>query len=95
MILKKGYLYFDTEEILKKICKKPFTFKKLNNNLIMRREVGNGFKGRQLDRVLTFFKKGYISRRKLNKVTYEYKLTNKYISLYSKIKSISSSPTYL
>ncbi|MBI5148116.1 hypothetical protein HZA33_00370 [Candidatus Pacearchaeota archaeon] len=45
-----------------------------------------GFEGRHLNRVLTLYKKGYIFRRKLNKVKFVYKLTDSYINLYNKFK---------
>ena len=44
------------------------------------------FKGRHLDRVLTLCKQGYISRRKINKRDYIYKLTNNYVKLYNQLK---------
>lgn len=48
------------------------------------------FKGRCLDRVLTFLKKGYLSRRKINGAKYAYKLTDKYTELYKKFMNLYS-----
>ena len=48
------------------------------------------FKGRKLDRVLTLCKKGYISRKKINRVKYIYKLTDKYTELYKKFINLYS-----
>jgi len=42
-------------------------------------------KGRYLNRILTFYDKGYIERKKINKVKFEYMLTKKYVSLYNRI----------
>lgn len=52
------------------------------------------FRGRHVTRILTFVDKGYISRRKINRVKFAYKLTNKYISLYNKLNQVLNHPTY-
>jgi hypothetical protein len=53
-----------------------------------------GLKGRQPDRVLTLCKQGYISRKKINKRDYIYKLTNKYTHLYNKFKEEGLVPSF-
>ena len=53
-----------------------------------------GFKGRHIDRVLTLYKNGYISRKKIGKKKLEYKLTNKYLILYNKLSSTLNNPIY-
>ncbi len=58
---------------------KEFTMKQAQNHF--------GFSGRCVDRVLTLCKQGYISRRKTNQRDYVYKLTNKYINLYNKLRN--------
>jgi len=52
-----------------------------------------GFCGRDLNRVLTFYKKGYISRRRLNKIKFSYKLTKKYFKVYDILTSYQNNPT--
>ncbi|GEM_PF-4289877 len=44
-----------------------------------------GFNGRNLNRVLTLWKNGYLSRRKLNQLKFSYKLTDKYNRLHKKL----------
>lgn len=46
-----------------------------------------GLKGRSLNRVLTLCKQGYISRRKVNKVKFLYRLTDRYNRLYNKLNN--------
>ncbi len=46
-----------------------------------------GFTGRQLNRVLTFYKKGYICRKKINKVKFCYRLRNRYKKLFYKLEN--------
>ena len=65
--------------------RKKFTMKQAQNYF--------KFKGRSLNRVLTFHKLGYISRRKINSIKFVYNLTNKYANLYQKLNAISSSPS--
>jgi len=57
---------------------KKFTMKKAQKYF--------NFKGRKLGRVLTLYKKGYISKIRTDKKRFIYKLTNKYINLYDKFK---------
>jgi len=52
------------------------------------------FRGRKLDRVLTLYKSGYISRKKIDNKKFEYKLTKKYLSLYNKLNSTLNNPIY-
>jgi len=49
-------------------------------------------KGRHLDRVLTLYKQRYLSRKKLNKIKFSYKLTKKYAVLYNKLKTSLKGP---
>lgn len=57
-------------------------------------QVHFGFNGRQLNRVLTLYKKSYISRRKINKVKFSYNLNDKYKKLLNKLKDkINEIPT--
>jgi len=56
---------------------KEFTMKDAQNYF--------GFRGRHLNRVLTLWKEGYLSRNKLNQVKFLYKPTNKYHLLYKKL----------
>ena len=67
-----------TKQFLDFACfiKKEFTMKQAQNYF--------KFKGRHLKRVLTLYKKGYISRRKINRRDYVYKLTKEYMRLYNK-----------
>ena len=44
-----------------------------------------------LDRVLTLLKKGYISKNKINKIKYSYKLTPKYLEAYNKLTPLLNS----
>ncbi len=69
----------------------------LNKNFSMKEaQVYFKLKGRQLDRVLTLYKQRYISRKKINRRDYVYRLTNKYISLYNKLKKeLKFNPTPL
>jgi hypothetical protein len=53
-----------------------------------------GFKGRHVNRVLTLYKEGYISRKKISKNKFKYKLTDRYLALYNKLKSTSDNPTF-
>lgn len=46
------------------------------------------FKGRHLNRILTLYKQGYLSRRKINEVKFLYRLTGKYLKLYAAFQSI-------
>lgn len=55
-------------------------------------QINFELKGRSPDRVLTLHKQGYISRRKINKRDYIYKLTRKYINLYNKFKEEGLTP---
>ncbi len=50
------------------------------------------FKGRHVDRVLSLYKQGYLSRRKINKIKHVYKTTEKYVQLYEKLNRSLSSP---
>ncbi len=77
-----------------KFTKQFLDFKKFINQEFTMKEAQTIFNlsGRHLNRVLTLWKKGYISRRKINEVKFIYKLTNKYLALYSKLKSISNNP---
>lgn len=50
------------------------------------------FSGRYLNRVLTLYRKGYVSRRKLNKTKFVYRLTENYLNLYDKLKTALNSP---
>lgn len=50
------------------------------------------FKGRYLNRVLTLYKDGYLSRKKMNKKGFKYKLTDKYLFLYNKLSSTLNIP---
>jgi len=50
--------------------------------------------GRALNRVLSFVKKGYISRRKLNENKFIYKLTNKYLKIYDILNSYQDNPIF-
>ena len=63
---------------------KEFTMKEAQNHF--------KFAGRHLDRILSLYKKGYISRRRLNKHKLIYRLTDNYLALYSKLKLILNSP---
>jgi methyl coenzyme M reductase subunit D len=58
---------------------KRFTLKEAQNYF--------GFKGRHVDRVLTFYKNGYLNRKKVNEVKFSYSLTNKYKKLHNKLKN--------
>lgn len=51
------------------------------------------FSGRHIDRVLSLLKQGYISRRKINNIKFSYKLNNKYILTYDKLKPILNNPS--
>ena len=50
-------------------------------------QIHFGFKGRSLNRVLTLYKQDYIYRKKINKVKFSYRLTEKYIGLYNKLNN--------
>jgi hypothetical protein len=63
---------------------KEFTMKQAQNYF--------NLSGRSLNRVLSFLKKGYISRRELDKKRFIYKLTKKYISIYDILVSHQDIP---
>lgn len=82
------------EKFLKYFLNNKFTkqfmdFKYFLNKEFTMKEAQNyfGFKGRYLNRVLTLYHQGYISRKRMNNRDYLYRLTNKYIQLYNKLKS--------
>lgn len=52
------------------------------------------FKGRYLDRVLSLYKQGYLSRRKINEAKFAYKLTKKYLELFNKLNSNLQNPIH-
>lgn len=54
-----------------------------------------GFKGRHINRILTFYKEGYISRKKIGKNKFKYKLTDKYLALYNKLNFSLNDPISL
>lgn len=58
---------------------KEFTMKEAQNYF--------RFKGRHLNRVLTLCKQNYLSRRKINKVKFSYRLTDKYTKIYNKLNN--------
>lgn len=92
---KKKFLnYF----INNKFTKQFFDFKGLTGKEFTMKQAQEyfGFSGKNLNRVLTFLKKGYVSRRNVNnsKLKFVYKLTNKYFSLYHKLKSTLDNPTF-
>lgn len=65
----------------------------LNREFTMKEaQIHFGFGGRYVNRVLTLYHKGYISRKKLNKVKFLYKLTKKYVDFYNKLKSTLNNP---
>jgi hypothetical protein len=85
------------EKFLKYFVNNKFTKQFISlNNFIGReftmKEAQNyfNFKGRKLDRILTLCKKRYISRRKIDKIRFSYKLTNKYVEIYKKLLQIKS-----
>jgi len=57
---------------------REFTMKEAQNHF--------GFKGRHLSRILTFYKKGYLSRKHINKVKFSYVVTEKYKNLINKLE---------
>lgn len=60
----------------------------LNKEFTMKEaQIHFGFKGRYLNRVLTLYKQDYIYRKKINKIKFSYKLTEKYIKLYNKLNN--------
>lgn len=65
---------------------KEFTMKDAQNHF--------NFSGRHLNRVSTFWKKGYISRKRINKVKFLYKLTKKYCKVYDILTSYQNNPTF-
>lgn len=77
-----------------KFTKQFIDFKKFIGKEFTMKEAQNHFKfaGRHLNRVLTFYKKGYISRRRLDKHRLIYKLTENYLALYNKLKPILNNP---
>jgi len=81
---KKFIKYFGNN----KFTKQFLDFKYFLNKRFTMKEAQNyfGFKGRYLSRILTFYKKGYISRKRLNKNKFIYKLTPKYKKLFEKLK---------
>lgn len=70
-----------------KFTKQFLDFKYFINRKFSMKEAQKyfNFKGRHVDRILTLYNQGYIKRKNMNKVKFEYMLTKKYINLYNKI----------
>lgn len=95
-ILEMGLLDINEDKkskFLKSFVNNKFTiqfisFKDFFNKEFKIKEAQEYFKfsGRYVNRVLTLFKQGYISRRKFNQRDYSYKLTQKYYDLYNLFK---------
>ena len=80
------------EKFIKSFINNKFTkqfldFKYFIDRKFSMKDAQNYFnlKGRYLNRVLTLYNQGYIKRKKLNKVKFEYMLTKEYLNLYNKI----------
>lgn len=94
-ILELGLLDLNVEKrekfiksfINNKFTKQFLDFKYFINKKFSMKEAQNYFnlKGRYLNRVLTLYDQGYIERKNLNKVKFEYVLTKKYLNLYNRI----------
>lgn len=68
----------------KPFIKKNFTMKDAQNYF--------NFKGRYVNRVLTLYKKGYLSRKKISKRSFSYSLTKKYFEVYDILNSYQNNP---
>ena len=81
---KKFFTHFKNNKFTKQFLAfeyfidKEFTMKEAQNYF--------SFSGRHLGRILTLCKQGYITRRKINRVKFGYKLTDKYKELHSLLK---------